>query len=83
MGFGRWYRLLSVPVTAPAATDLDLISYQQAIPYAHMRRGVGAAFRLVSANRGDAGDPERLPEPAGSGAVCSPSPWRAHQVAWA
>ena len=40
MGFGRWYRLLPVPETASAATDLDLISYLQAIPDARMRRGV-------------------------------------------
>jgi hypothetical protein len=40
MGFARWYRLLLVPDTAAAATDLDLISYLQAIPDARMRRGV-------------------------------------------
>ena len=40
MGLGRWYRLLPVPETASAATDLDLISYLQAIPVARMRRGV-------------------------------------------
>ena len=40
MGSGRWYRLLPVPETASAATDLDLISYLQAIPDARMRRGV-------------------------------------------
>jgi hypothetical protein len=40
MGFGRWYRLLPVPEAASAATDLDLISYLQAIPDARMRRGV-------------------------------------------
>ncbi|MCP9801876.1 transposase family protein [Synechococcus sp. RedBA-s] len=39
MGFGRWYRPVLVPETAPAATDLDLISYLQAIPDARMRRG--------------------------------------------
>jgi hypothetical protein len=40
MGFGRWYRFLPVPETASAATDLDLISFLQAIPDARMRRGV-------------------------------------------
>ncbi len=40
MGFGRWYRLLPVTENASAATDLDLISYLQAIPDARMRRGV-------------------------------------------
>jgi hypothetical protein len=40
MGFGRCYRLLPVPETASAATDLDLISYLQAIPDARMRRGI-------------------------------------------
>ncbi len=40
MGFARWYRLLLVPDTASAATDLDLISHLKAIPDAQMRRGV-------------------------------------------
>ena len=40
MGFGRWYSFLPVPETASAATDLDLISFLQAIPDARMRRGV-------------------------------------------
>ena len=40
MGFGRWHRLLPVSETASAATDLDLISFLQAIPDARMRRGV-------------------------------------------
>ena len=40
MGFGRRYRLLPVPENASAATELDLISYLQAIPDARMRRGV-------------------------------------------
>ncbi|QNI89519.1 transposase family protein [Synechococcus sp. ROS8604] len=40
MGFARWYRLLLVPDTASAATDLDLISHLKATPDAQMRRGV-------------------------------------------
>ena len=39
-GLGRWHRLLPVPETASAATDLDLISDLQAIPDARMRHGV-------------------------------------------
>ena len=34
------------------------------------------------AGGGGAREPERVPEPAGSGAACSSSPRRAHQVAW-
>ncbi len=40
MGVARWYRFLLVPDTASAATDLDLISFLQAIPDARMPRGV-------------------------------------------
>ena len=40
MGFGRWYRLLPVPNSVSAATDLDLISDLQAIPDDRLRRGV-------------------------------------------
>ena len=40
MGFGRCYRSLLVPETTSAATDLDLISFLQAIPDARMRRGI-------------------------------------------
>jgi hypothetical protein len=39
MGLARWYSLLLVPETASAATDLDLISFLQAIPDTRMRRG--------------------------------------------
>ena len=40
MGFAWWYRSILVHDIASAATDLDLISYLQAIPDARMRRGV-------------------------------------------
>jgi len=40
MGFGRWCCLLPVPESASAATELDLISYLQAVPDARMRRRI-------------------------------------------
>ncbi|QNI95425.1 putative iSMca6/ transposase/ OrfA [Synechococcus sp. A15-127] len=51
MGFGRWYRLLTVPEVASAATDLDLISYMQATSDARMRHGgrIPAWYLLVAA----------------------------------
>jgi hypothetical protein len=40
MGFARRYRLLLVPETTSAGTDLDLISFLKGIPDARMRRGL-------------------------------------------
>jgi hypothetical protein len=58
MGLARWYRLLPVLVTASAATDLDLISFLQAIPDAHMRRSEKALPSHFDARfRGNATSP--------------------------
>jgi hypothetical protein len=60
MGSGWRDRLPSLAKPATIATDLDLISFLQAIPDAHMRRG-RAVPGLVPAAGGDSGDLERMP----------------------
>lgn len=81
MGFGRWYRPVLVPKTASAATDLDLISYLQAIPDARMRLGVRipAGYLLLVAVIGILSGCQSLRDLE---QFARRHPHRTHQVAW-